>query len=1050
MGGVYSKFKSNRYLYSSFLGDLLKYFKRCIFLWCLLLLGGFLSLQLQASVSNLSFSKLSVEDGLSQGTVNSIIQGNSGFMWLGTESGLNVYDGYSFKTLKGPEGDFDSFEIRIVMQDSEGLLWINVYDKGIYTYNPKNNDYKLVLSQASLEENHYISCVEESNNAFWIATSQKLFKYEKSTNKVDIELDLSIELTVDNVIHQATAKDEYLFLATDVGIFIYHTIKKKWKKLPDTKSNGQSVAAVKESQIYRLHINNNDLYIGTHVNVLMLDITDLTLFFDTNQVLPAYQTLAEGLSIWQFYADNEQLYVTSQRGLSVIDFTEKKLRYLFGFTEAFDYVSDNIIRSIVKGHNGVFWLGTNSTGVYLWDPSTELVTNYRYKKNSIKSLSYNEVWKILPHHNNVDLFWVATGNGLNLVNDKKQTIESFIVTEDRKELYNESHIFQMAYYDENTLLLVTYGGLKVFDVNKRKIIVSPYSDEINKIFSQNIIGLFIDDTKTLWLASTQGIYSTSLVNQTIDKVFEPLLDSTYKNIKQNLTNFFGLLPNSSLLMFSNNDSLWGFDIEKKQAKLLYRHPHTNITERAYIDNWVVDNHNTLWLSFVGKGLIGLSLPDFQPKYHYFRGNSPIDNNLYGLQIDADGDLWFSSHNGIFMMDSESHYFRNFGLKEGLVNKEFNGGAASILAINKFAYGGMLGVSVFDPIQLKNIKRLDNFSVKVTSVDVLSRELSLPTVINLNTPIQLRYDDVGIRVDFSTFTYTKNERIKFQYKLMGADDIEYPLTNENSITFPTLPSGDHILEVRAESPVSGRLSPSIQIKFSVSYTPWASPFAYSSYFILFLLVTGLWLYKRKQQGQILITAHEAVKYRENRLQLALIGSNSEVWDWQAHNNLMFAKRAIQDLKLIHSSDSYSFDEHIELIHPDDRENFLARWQLFLKQGNTDNNFNCTYRLKSNEGKWFWYKDLGKIVEFSLEGSPYRVTGSYTNITESKAAEERALYYGDAFKHTQDWVFIISENFSRVTANQSLCDVFGWANDEFDFNNDLFGFSKEQLNLIVEYF
>jgi len=88
-------------------------------------------------VNNLLLEQLSVEQGLSQSSVTNILQDDEGFIWISTNNGLNVYDGYNFRTLPGPIGNFDNVGFYKLLQDSEGLLWINS-DKGLYTYNKKN------------------------------------------------------------------------------------------------------------------------------------------------------------------------------------------------------------------------------------------------------------------------------------------------------------------------------------------------------------------------------------------------------------------------------------------------------------------------------------------------------------------------------------------------------------------------------------------------------------------------------------------------------------------------------------------------------------------------------------------------------------------------------------------------------------------------------------------------------------------------------------------------------------------------------------------------
>ena len=182
----------------------------------------------------------------------------------------------------------------------------------------------------------------------------------------------------------------------------------------------------------------------------------------------------------------------------------------------------------------------------------------------------------------------------------------------------------------------------------------------------------------------------------------------------------------------------------------------------------------------------------------------------------------------------------------------------------------------------------------------------------------------------------------------------------------------------------------------------SPFAYFIYATISLVFLLLWLQIRNKKKQELLAAHEEVKFRENRLQLALIGSNSEVWDWQAKDSLMFGKRISQELAYIDLATAHTFEQHVELIHPDDKDDFLANWRLFVENNDLDETFSCTYRLKHADGHWLWYKDLGKIVTLDHQNNPSRITGSYTNITKTRAEEVRSQYYGEAFKQTNDWV------------------------------------------------
>jgi diguanylate cyclase (GGDEF)-like protein/PAS domain S-box-containing protein len=225
--------------------------------------------------------------------------------------------------------------------------------------------------------------------------------------------------------------------------------------------------------------------------------------------------------------------------------------------------------------------------------------------------------------------------------------------------------------------------------------------------------------------------------------------------------------------------------------------------------------------------------------------------------------------------------------------------------------------------------------------------------------------------------------------------------------------------------------------------WQSPLACFLYIITILLSFIIfWLYQRNIQRSQLLKVHEDAIFRENRLQLALIGSDSEVWDWQAHDNLMFGKRISQELGYVKLATAHSLEQHVGLIHPDDKERFLSNWKEFVSSNNRKEMFNCTYRLKHEDGNWLWYKDLGKIVTLDGDNKASRITGSYTNITQTRADEERSQYYGEAFKQTNDWVLIVNDDYTRATANQSLCGAFGWRDEEFDFNSNLMGLSHRR--------
>lgn len=1018
----------------------------------ILLIGLFCSstfVNAKSNINNLYLDQLSVKDGLSQGTINSILADKSGFIWLATDNGLNIYDGYSVKQLPGPNNSFIDTSVYFVKQDSLGFVWINV-DEGLYRYQPKTNQYQLILANNPENLGHFVVGVAEGKNSnnelgYWLATSKTISFYHGDKAEFQVKIDLSQDLPEKDNIFQVKYHQQVLYIGTRVGVYAYHVKLNKWRKLPSllAESTLSDVNIGEAKKSFTLHISEQKkLYIGTGDGVFSLNIDKVKNYIQGRTEAKAYKQVLANLSVWQFLSVNNQLYVASDKGLHLIDTAKQQGELLFGISDYFENTSNSKIISIAQDNSGLFWLGSESSGVYLWDPSRELIKNYRYQKNTSNGLSHNTVWTIatqLNEQQNSPLkIWVGTSKGLNSIDLENNIVAQHTSALKTQKQFSETHIYSIFPYQKDLLLLSTSKGAFFYDTRLQQFIERPFNEEIKAILAKDHYSAFLQNKRYLWLVFDDDAALIDLQTQQIDTLKE--LDSQVP--KNKIFSFIGTLPKSQTMLFSTNDGLWGYDIGSKKAERLYQHPNILDTEWVSFDSWVIDKNNIFWLGYPTKGLIGLEYPSFTPKYFYNSKNSIIDNNIYGLLTDNEGDLWFSSHKGLFLLNTDNQHIRNFSIADGLPAMEFNAGARLKLPNGTLVYGSMEGVSVFEPQALKSKYQDGKINVYITAINVISRQLENPLLINQHEDVLLRYDDVGIRFDFSTLSYADRRKVIYEYKLTGENKVSYPPTTENRITFPNLSSGHHVLSVRAKSPVTGEYSAVKNINILVSYAPWQSPFAYFVYAFIVLIVLLLWLRRRNKQKQKLMADHEEVKFRENRLQLALTGSNSEVWDWQANGNMMFGKRISQELAYIDLATAHTFEQHVELIHPDDKANFLANWYAFVEDNDLDETFTCTYRLKHADGHWLWYKDLGKIVTLDKDSKPSRITGSYTNITKTRAEEVRSQYYGDAFKQTNEWVLIVNHDFTQITANQSLRKVFGLPEENFNFNDNFMGLNKRR--------
>jgi ligand-binding sensor domain-containing protein/PAS domain-containing protein len=1010
---------------------MIKFLRPILFLLCFCF--NTLSFAEKSDEKNILLQRLTVKDGLSQGTINDIFQDEEGFLWFATENGVNLYDGYRFRVLPGLTDSFTDNGVYKIIQDKQSILWM-IASSGLFSYNKKTNEYQHILKHAPEHKDYYlVDVIADEDSTLWIASSKTLLKYVQSTQEYETVVDLSKELSINERIYQLEKHGHYLYLATRAGIYLVDTNDGQWKKLPSINKD-KLIKNSKLDKIYNIYISNdNQLYMGTFEGLYKLDINNIESFFTSDSLINHYELLDVNLGSYSFYPSKDSLYIGSALGLSKINFSNDKIEHLFAYNDVYDSINNNIINAMLIDSQGMFWLGSDTTGIYKWDPELSMVNTIRYKKSNPNRLSDNVIWALELSKADPNILWIGTQNGLNKFDLKTNKVERFLVNTNRNEIYSESVIYSLKEDKYHRLWLFTEKGIKLFDTQTNQKMPLPFSDETNQFLSSEVYAIYLDENDFLWVLTDKKFRRINIITGEIDELIE--LESN----KPELSGIHGFLPDSQNMLISSNKSFFSFNVVTREINILYQDQSQGDldNEFAYFDSWLIDKNNILWLASATKGLVGLDATTYETKYFINRSNSQIDHNVYGLMQDNEGELWFSSHNGIYSLDLKTNHLRNYNVDDGLSAREFNSGAFAKINDSILAYGSVNGLNMFNPSDFKKKKFEGDLVVHATNIDVLSREVKLPFILNPKEKIQLNYDDVGIRFDFSALTFRQDDLV-YRYELSGGRNITYPETTNNFITFANLPSGDNTLTVQVRSSETGEYSEKTKVSIYVDYAPWASPMAYILYFVFILTVFIVWLERKKKITQQLVEAHEQVKYREQRLSLALHGSNIAVWDWQAKDNLMFGYRASQELGFSSLEGSYSFDHHIELIHENDREAFVHQWRTFIENADLEDNFSCSYRLRNSDGEWIWYKDLGKIVEVNVQGKPLRVTGSYTNINESRAASERAQYYGDAFKQTQDWVLIISDNFTRVMVNNSLKDAFSWQEEEFSFNSEIFGF------------
>lgn len=1007
---------------------------------------GLFSALAVAEVDFLRLIRLSPDEGLSEGYVNNLLIDDDGFLWLATEGGLNRYDGYEVTEIKGPDGIFTGTRLPYLFQDSTGLLWISHGNTGLYSLDLKTRQYTQRLEEKVLAEPSDVMqvdhIVEQDNGNLWMASTQNLRLFNRATGRIDLVFSISEMGTELDAIRRLLIHREHLYIAAVSGLYVLNINTRQYKHIEHTPFEKPREEQLNSKELYML---DSTLFVGTVEGLFSLDVGNIQSVIDgiESQATPIEHI--QYRNIWRLLHHRGMFYVATDEGLYVYDYNLNLPTKLWEFADDKKFeITDNNIRDMVIDSQGNFWLASRMDGAFYWNPKTSAFRAIYRKKFGINQLSDNLVWSVKQTKDGT--FWAGTQNGLNRVNLKSGVVESYMVSDDKKAVATQGTIYNIMEAPNGLLWLVTGefdDKLVVFDpkTNQRRPLIFA-NKETQDIMAKPAWGHYLDEQGFLWFLNEDGYYRYDTKKGTVSE-----LTGLKAVLKTGMTaGFLGILPNHpDSIMVSAFGQLWLYDIERNQARKIYDIPGFQPQNYTSAESWVVDKYNILWLVISQFGLVGLDADTFEVKHVYDQTNKLPNNSIYGAQLDDKGDIWMSSHQGVFRIDGVSHHLEHFTIEDGLATNEFNGGSGiasyAKLQSGELAYGSMLGVTLFDPEALVREKQ-ELSSVKITKLSLLSRTLTMPINDLSGTKLALNYDDIGLQINFSTLDFMAKNKTRFRFELTGKKTIKYPESTKNSILFPQLQPGNYAFNVIAIEPQTGKESEVRSVYISVAYAWYASPLAYSIYGLMVVGILFYWYRRRQRHEQRLLKAHNNVVVSEERLRLALRGSGSGVWDWQADSNVMFEPRVGELLQHISLPKFLSFVQHVDLIHPNDQCEFESAWAMFL--ASTDGNFECTYRMKDCEGKWFWFRDLGMVAERNEFGKPMRVTGTYTNITETKANEEQAKLFGEAFKQTRDWVLILDVYQEPIAANQSFRETFGLeANQALPANaGEIVGIDRKQ--------
>jgi len=809
------------------------------------------------------FSRLNINHGLSHNYVSSFLKDSRGFVWVGTSSGLNRFDGYSVRVFRNDLRDTSTISnnfINSMFEDPDGRIWvysttgstdINIFDPATERFSHRSQPF---LKQYGIPEGGITDIFHDSGGRFWFAhQSQGLFRYSPrfKTSLPARYLPEGEQITLPTSIsHIAEDRKGNIWIILKNGAV--QRMDAETLKVEYVNTYLRDLYKKNDSEFKIVIDDDGDLWIfcyNANLGVIFYDVAK-DKFTHINEHSP---NIRLNNSIVRGIAQDNLGYVwvaTDHGGLNVIDKEKQTIRYQLHNPSDEKSLAQNSINCMYKDRDGIIWLGSFKQGVSYYHESIVRFPLFReLDVNTFVEDSKRNVWL------------GSNGKGLIYWDRDKGTFNSFRHNVNDANSLSADVIVSMTKDRDQSLWVGTYfGGLNKFDGKKFTNYMHNPSDP-QSIADESVWELLEDSRGNLWIGTLQG--GLDMFDRK-SNIFRHYRNGDDNSIK---TNYVTVIEEDS------NGNIWvgtGFGIDVLERETgRFVHYATDPTNPNSLSNnsilWIhEDSRKLIWVGT----LEGLNV--FDPATRTFKTLRTEDglphNTILTILEDNAGNLWMSTPNGIsnLMISGEDNKlrfsFKNYDESDGLQGKQFNDNSALKTSDGQLIFGGVNGFNMFRPedIRMNMLKPrviLSDFHVMNKSVragEVIDGKLVLPQAINMTDYIELAHNQNAISVEFAALSYIHPEKSQYQYIMEGSDK-EWVTTSGMSrrATYTNLDPGDYTFRVKAANNDGIWSDEAVTLHITILPPFWKTSTAFVLYFFT---VLGILLMTRR-----LIQQRERMKF-----------------------------------------------------------------------------------------------------------------------------------------------------------------------------------------------
>lgn len=797
----------------------------------------------QAPLSQYQFTRIDITHGLSANQVNTILKDSQGFMWFGTVSGLNRYDGYTFKVFRRDLRDSTSLSdnsIAKLAEGPEGLIWVTNRN-GQDVYDPATGNFERhpekILKKWGIPADSINNIVKDRQGNFWFITPATVHCYSPATKKATQLPTKAVAsmvqdtagnfwiLHTDGVLERMNERSHAITYRTHMPEQAGSSLLQEYEMIADTDGDLWIFSNSDVQGIYYYNLNKGFIHYNQNSPSLRLN----------NNIVRGVVQDNQGL-IW---------IGTDHGGINVIDKRHQTIQYLVNNSENAKSLSQNSINALYRDNSGIVWIGTYKRGFCYYHENIVKFPLYQHQLFAGNSLPYDDVNRFAEDAKGN--LWIGTnGGGLIYFDRTRNTYTQYLHDAGNPNSPSGNVIVSLLIDHTGKLWIGSYfGGLDSFDgqrfIHYRHDPANPASLSDNSVWE-----IFEDSRRQLWIGTLSG--GLNLLDRN---------SGQFQHFNKDITNTLRSTYVSAMLE-DRQHNLWigtsdGIDVRDNSGHF------THYDSEGPDDNRI-SNRNVICLFEDSRGMIwigtreGLNLFDpHTKKFRIFRREDGLpDNTVLNILEDNDHTLWMSTANGLSNLSivKGQYQFKNYDESDGLQGREFNENAALKTRQGELIFGGGNGFNLFYPHTIAvnhNVPPvvLTDFQIFNKSMapgeEINGRELLSQSISRTKT-ITLKYRENVFSISFAALNYFHPEKNQYMYMLEGFNN-EW-LTTDGQLrmaTYTNLDPGDYIFRVKASNNDGVWTEQPLELHIKILPPFWRTPLAFILYALSIL--GALWLARR---------------------------------------------------------------------------------------------------------------------------------------------------------------------------------------------------------------